>query len=238
MSRIRKVTGGANRSAGMTLVELLTAMIILGIVLSLVTGALISALHQQSNVTQQTQAQDTNNTGMELLTRLLRQGVTNYNAPANTNIVKYADPSKIIFTSRLSGTSTASTADNTPVSSYIFALPSGSTSLQWGQAACPSTGACTVTPTLSHTIVTGVRNADGSSTCSANTTGTGVFRYYWINQGTPTELTNVVNNVPQPLTSAQLAEIQYIEIDLYTATRTGPSAPACDPLQDYVELRN
>jgi type II secretory pathway pseudopilin PulG len=236
MRRLRKVLSGPDCSAGTSLVEVLAAMVILGIVLSLVTGALIGAMHQQSNVTQQTQAQNTNNAGMELMTRLLRQSVTNYNSPSNTNIVTYADPSKIIFTSRLSGTSTASSADNTPVNSYIFALPSGSTSLQWGQASCPSSGACTATPTLSHTIVTGVRNAAGSTACSANTTGTGVFRYYWINQGTPTELT--VPSGQTSLTAAQLAEIQYIEIDLYTATQTGPNAPACDPLQDYVELRN
>jgi prepilin-type N-terminal cleavage/methylation domain-containing protein len=236
MRGLRKLVTGPDRAAGMTLVEVLTAMIILGIVLSLVTNALIGALHQQSNISQQTQAQNTNNAGMELMTRLLRQSVTNYNPPANTSIVTYADPTKIIFTSRLSGTSTASSADNTPVNAYVFALPSGSTSLQWGQASCPSTGACTATPTPSHTIVTGVRNASGSTACSANTTGTGVFRYYWINQGTPTELT--VQAGQTSLTATQLAEIQYIEIDLYTATKTGPSAPACDPLQDYVELRN
>lgn len=243
MRRLRMLTRGPDRAAGMTLVEVLTAMVVLGIVLTLVTKALIGALDQQSNVVQQTQAQNTNNAGMELMTRLMRQAVP---AGSSTSIISHADPSEIIFTSRLSSTGTATSActgtvtncsiSTTPVNNYIFALPTGSTSLQWGQASC--TGSTCATPTLSHTLVTGVRNAAGSSACSANTTGSGVFRYYWINQGVPTELTNVVNGQSQPLTSTQLAEIQYIEIDLYTATKTGPLAPACDPLQDYVELRN
>lgn len=245
MRRLRNLITGPNRSAGMTLVEVLTAMIVLGIVLSLVTKALIAALDQQSNVTQQTQAQNTGNTGMELMTRLMRQAVLPSGAASTATIINYADPTTITFTSRLTSTATATTACTvtncststtlTPVSNYQFALPAGTTSIKWGQASC-SSGTCS-TPSLTHTLISGVRNAGGSAACTANTTGTGLFRYYWVNdQGTPTELT--LQTGQTSLTAQQLAEIQYIEIDIYTATQTGPNAPACDPLQDYVELRN
>src|SRR4051812_5083709 len=65
----------ARTDEGTTLIELLVATILLTIVIGLATGAIIVALDRQSNITQSTSAITTNQTGMELMTRLLRQAV-------------------------------------------------------------------------------------------------------------------------------------------------------------------
>ena len=241
----------------MTLVEVLVSMTILGVVLSLVTAFMIKTLDQQSSMTQQSEAQNRNNTGMELVSRLLRQAVFPPVTPAgSTNptstIVSYAGPTQVVFTSRFSDTASQVNAcsgsvvncstSNVLTKNYTFSL--SGTTLKWGQGTattCQATGTCTQTaPTATDAIVFGVQNAGGTAACSANTSGSAsVFHYFWVDtNGTPTELTNVVNGVAQPLTATQLAEIQYIEVDLYTQTKTGPQTPACVPLQDYVELRN
>ena len=229
------------RDAGITLVEVLVSMGILGVVLALVSGFMIKTLDQQSNLTQQSENQNRNNTGMELMSRLLRQAILPPSAAAGSTIVTTASPTQIIFSSRMSDTASQVSAcsgvvvtcstSNVTTKNFVFSL--SGTTLKWGQSAVGTT------PTATDSIVFGVQNAGGTAACSANTSGSAnIFHYFWINNGTPTELTNVVNGVSQPLTATQLAEIQYIEVDLYTQTQTGPQTPACVPLQDYVELRN
>lgn len=233
---------GRAKDAGITLVEVLVSMGILGVVLTLVTGFMIKTLDQQSNLSQQSEAQNRNNTGMELMSRLLRQAILPPGAAQTATIVTTATPTQIVFSSRMSDTTSQLSActgtvvncstSNVPTKNYIFTL--SGTTLKWGQAA---TG---TTPTATDSIVFGVQNAGGTAACSANTSNSSsIFHYFWVDtNGNPTELTNVVGGVAQPLTATQLAEIQYIEVDLYTQTKTGPAAPLCVPLQDYVELRN
>src|SRR4051794_38918656 len=86
---------------GMTLVELLVSMMLLTIVIGLATGLLINGMNRQSNIGQSTDAMNTNQNGMELMTRLLRQAVypnTSSNSAA-LPIISSATPTQIVFTS-------------------------------------------------------------------------------------------------------------------------------------------
>jgi prepilin-type N-terminal cleavage/methylation domain-containing protein len=231
---------------GFTLVEVLVAMTILMMVIGLSTRLLIGAIDQQSNNTQQSDAQNRNDTGMELATRLLRQAVYPYggSSVSGQTIISAATATSVTFTSRQTSTGSAvanctstsctTTSTASPVTAYTIALTG--TTLYWGSAAeiHPCSSVCTYgTPNPNQAMVFGVQNAGGTTSCPNNTTGTPVFHYYTLDQfGNTQELT-------APVTGATaLGSIQFIEIDLYTQTQTGPQRPACVALTDRVELRN
>ena len=224
--------------AGFTLVEVLVAMVILGIVLSLTTGVIIRALDQNSNLTQESEAQNRNNVGMEQLTRSLRQAVFPTNGTnQNSSIITTATANQVTFTTRLSGTSTASAnAFNTPVVQMTAQFNTTTHNLVWGtgdQNSCtvPGTTVCTyATPTLDKTLVFGVRNDGGSTSCPKNTANAPVFQYWYVdstgNLASWVSGTNTLN------------QISVVQINLWTQTQTGPQKPACVNLTDYVQLRN
>lgn len=221
---------------GLTLVELLVSTILLTIVISLATGALMVAMRQNSTIGQQTQAQTRNNVSVELLTRLLRQAVYPVNGnSANASMISVASATQLQFTSRMSSTSGA-TADpaNATVQQFLFQL--SGTTLKWGTGAqntscAGTTTVCTyATPTLSKDLAYGVQNAAGTSVCPANTSGGAIFRYFYV--GSTGSL------VPWISGTNTLDQIKVVRIDLWTQTQTGARRPTCVPITDYVELRN
>src|SRR4051812_14356264 len=109
---------------GLTLVEMLVAVTLLSVVLGLTSSSLIGAIRHQSNITQQTEAQNRNNVGMERITRLLRQAVFPKNGTnKNSAIITVATPTSIQFTSRLTGSSTANVnAFDTPIQQFSAQL--------------------------------------------------------------------------------------------------------------------
>jgi prepilin-type N-terminal cleavage/methylation domain-containing protein len=239
VTSLRRRLAAADR--GFTLVELLVAMMLLTIVVGLSTGSLISAIDQQSNLTQSTEAQSRNQVGMEMFSRLLRQATyPEQGTAANSTIISVADTNKIVFTTRPSSTtSAASTSISTPVRQYTFQLVG--TNLQWGGAdktACASGSPCTYgTPTL-HTLVPGVRNAQGSSVCPANTGDGAVFHYAYFNSTGALVDATVPSGGLTTATTPALKDVVYVRIELYTQTQTGPKKPACMPMTDSVQLRN
>lgn len=223
-------------SDGFTLVELLVAMVLLSIIVGLTTKLVITALDQQSNTAQESEAQNRNNTGMELMTRLLRQAVFPVNGDnTNSSIITQATASSLQFTSRFSSTQNANqTAIDTPVQQYVF--KTNGTNLQWGSAAqnaCTAPAVCTYGSVATfRTVVYGVRNASGTSVCPQNTGDGAVFHYFYFDPSgalTPWAGTQV---------QSSLKQISVVQIDLWTQTQTGPQRPACVQLTDYVQLRN
>jgi prepilin-type N-terminal cleavage/methylation domain-containing protein len=222
---------------GFTLVEVLVAISILAVVLSLATGLIIRALDQNSNLTQETDAQNRNNTGMEQLTRLLRQAVFPSGGTNKTSsIISSATANSITFTTRLAtATDAASSAFNTPIQQVTATFNTTTHKLVWGTGAqsASCSGICTyATPTLNKTLVYGLRNDGGSTVCPANTSGnTAVFQYWY------TDSTG--NLASWPIGGAVSTElISVVQIRLWTQTQVGPQRPACVNLTDYVQLRN
>jgi prepilin-type N-terminal cleavage/methylation domain-containing protein len=222
---------------GFTQVELLVSIMLLSIVVGLATGALIKAIDQQSNLSQSMQAQTSNQNGIELFSRLLRQAVYPKNGTTQTStIITTAQANKIVFTSRATSTAGASTSSlDTAIRQYTFELVG--TDLKWGsaaQAGCPASGPCNYsTPTATNVAVRGIRTGSGSSVCPANTGDGQIFHYYYLNStGTPTAYTNPVT------VQTDLAAITYVKVELYTQVQTGPQKPGCVSLTDSIQLRN
>src|SRR4051794_29204389 len=90
---------------GMTLVELLVAMMLLTIVVGLSTGSLIFVLGKQSNIAQSSDAASQTQTGMELLSRVIRQAALPTGASATSTIIQTASATQLVLTSRLSDSS-------------------------------------------------------------------------------------------------------------------------------------
>jgi len=228
--------------SGMTLVELLISMILLSIVLSLATGAIIKALDQNSNLTQQSEAQNRNNTGMEQLTRALRQAVLpKGGTTANSSVITVASPTQIQFTTRLQGTAQMACSSNCTFANAAVQVGAQfnttTHTLQWGTGAESSScvGTCTyAAPTINKTLVNGVRNDGGSTVCPANTGGTAVFKYWYVDATGNLAAWSTSVAAPYNTTSS----ISVVQIDLWTQTQTGPQTPACVNLTDYVQLRN
>lgn len=229
---MRRRRAAAPADAGMTLVELLISMVLLTTVVALATGFLTVALDKNSNLSQASVANQNNQTGMETLTRIIRQAVypTGWTTNNPTIIQSGSSPTTLIVTSRL----TSTTAGDLIVRKYTFTL--SGTTLYWQQAdlvSCTTSGTCTYgTSSVQRPLIRGVQTS--GTVCPVNTANTdGPFHYVYLDAtGAP---------VSPPLatpSTTQLPTISYVTINLYTKTQTGPSAPACMPLTDYVELRN
>lgn len=234
-----------SRSAhGFTLVEVLVATTLLTVVVALSTGLVINALDQNSNATQQSEAQNRNNTGMEQLTRGLRQAVFPTNGTnANSSIVSTATAAQVTFTTRLQSTAAAQASPNvwatTPVQ-VTAKLDTTTHQLLWGvgaqNASCASV--CTyAAPSIWRPLIYGVRNNQLSSVCPKNTDPTGAVFHYWYVDASG-NLAAWSAAIPNSPTQAELAKISVVQIDLWTQTQTGPQKPGCVALTDYVKLRN
>jgi prepilin-type N-terminal cleavage/methylation domain-containing protein len=222
----------AGDDRGFTLVEVLVAMTLLSVVLGLTSTSLIGAIRHQSAVTQQTEAQNRNQTGMELATRLLRQAVFPKNGTnKNSSIITVATPTSLQFTSRLTATGAASlNAFDTPIRQFSLQLVGSDLRTGEGAESCSTTPCTYATPTLNKTIVYGVRNAGLAAVCPANTGDGAVFHYFKI------DLSG--NLVPWVSGTDPLGSIFGVQIDLWTQTQQGSQRPACVPMTNYVQLRN
>ena len=239
-------------NGGFTLVEVLVAMTLLTVVMALATGLIIRALDQNSNLGQRSEALQRNNAGMEQLTRALRQAVYPSNGTnKNASIITVASATQIQFTTRLQGTSNAQSSTNcdtvtgscvwatTPVQ-VLASLNTTTHNLQWGTGA-QNAGTCATpcgyaTPTLTRTLVYGVRNNQGSSVCPKNTGDGSVFHYWYVDPtGNLAAWSPAIAGSP---TQAELAKISVVQIELYTQTQIGPQRPGCVAMSDYVQLRN
>jgi prepilin-type N-terminal cleavage/methylation domain-containing protein len=215
---------------GMTLVETLVAMMLLTIVIGLATGALILVLGKNSNVTQASDAATQNQTAMELLSRVARQGVYPSGSSKTSTIIQSgSNTNTLIVTSRLSGTSSVSSQ----VSKFTFTL--SGTTLYWQQAdlvagSCSTT--CTYgTATTQKALIRGIRNNSGAAVCPTNGSTDGPFHYAYMDAATGLPVTT-----QDPTT--RLGTIVYVTLNFYTQTQTGPQKPSCTLLSDFVELRN
>ena len=232
MRAFRQRLRAAGGDRGLTLVEMLVATTLLAVVLGLTSTSLIGAIRHQSNITQQTEAQNRNLTGMELVTRLLRQAVFPKNGTnKNSSIVTIATPTSLQFTSRLTATSAASANSfDTPIRQFAVQLVGTNLVTGEGAESCATTPCTYATPTLNKTIVYGVRNAGLAAVCPQNTGDGAVFHYYKL------DLTG--NLVPWVSGTDPLGAIFGVQIDLWTQTQQGSQRPACVPMTNYVQLRN
>jgi prepilin-type N-terminal cleavage/methylation domain-containing protein len=241
MSRLRRRHPD---TSGFTLVEVLVAMTLLTIVIALATGLINKALDHNSSLTQQSEAQNRNDTGMEQLTRALRQAVLPlYGSTTNSSIITVALPGEIQFTTRLTSTETAQaspSAWSAPIVRVQAYLDTANHQLKWGtgnQNACAGPTVCTyAAPAANRVLVSGVRNDLGATACPANTGGTAVFKYWYVDASGNLAAWSAAN--PNSPTTAELARISVVQIDLWTQTKTGPQTPTCVALTDYVQLRN
>ena len=222
------------RDEGITLVETLTAMMIVMIVMGVVSGALLTVSRSEKMASQRSDSQSTNRQGFELVTRLLRQAT--YPAQStylNSTIVSYAGPDRIVFTSRRGA------AANAVPKRYEFNLADGE--LIWGSSAatCVGSAPCTyAAPALDRNAGRWIRNAVGGGPCPGAPTDGAIFRYYSAtaaNGGALTELTMPASGY---LTGAQLTSIASVGISLYTDVIPGKPAPGCESLTGLVVLRN
>jgi prepilin-type N-terminal cleavage/methylation domain-containing protein len=239
---MRRLLHSHRSDRGFTLVELLVSIVLLSIVLGLAATMLIGILRTQSKTSARSDAQQQNQTGMELLTRLLREADYPSGASSTSTIVTSATDTQIVFTSRFSSTAAAlagSTATLGTTQQFVFTL--SGTTLKWASVApnnaCATSGVpngtlCTyTTPTASHLSISGVQNQAAANTCAGVTTPTPVFKYYAAGTALNGALTT-------PVSASQLANLNVVEIDLYTKTTSGPLSVNCEPLTDYVSLRN
>jgi hypothetical protein len=188
---------------------------------------------------------------MEALTRALRQAVLPTNGTnKNSSIISVAQPTQIQFTTRLQGTTSAQSATNcntvtgactwaTTPAQVLAQLNTTTHKLMWGTAAEPASCAtpCVYsTPTLTRTLIYGVRNNQGTSVCPKNTGDGAVFHYWYVDATGNLAAWSAAN--PSAPTQAELAKISVVQVDLYTQTQTGPQKPGCVALSDYVQLRN
>lgn len=232
------------RDTGFTLVELLVSITLLTIVLGLASTFFIRVLNVQTKTTARTDAQQHNQTGMELLTRLLRDAAYPSGSSGSSTIISSASDTQIVFTSRMSSTGSAvsgSTSSFGAPQQFIFSL--SGTTLMWSSVAPNNLGSCTTggdlngtpctytTPTPTHGSVYGVQNQAVANTCPGVTTPTPVFTYYAAGTALGSGLTT-------PVAASQLGNINVVKIDLYTKTTTGKLSVNCEPLTDYVTLRN
>jgi prepilin-type N-terminal cleavage/methylation domain-containing protein len=232
MSALRRRVKAAG-DGGITLVEMLVAITLLSVVMGLTSSSLIGAIRHQSNITQQTEAQSRNAVGMERVTRLLRQAVFPKNGTnKNSSIITVATPTSVQFTSRLTGSGTVNqNAFDTPIRQFSVQLVgSDLRSGEGAESATCGTPCAYATPTLTKTLVYGVRNAGLTAVCPKNTGDGAVFHYFKI------DLTG--NLAPWVSGTDALKDIFGVQIDLWTQTQQGQSRPACVPLTDYVQLRN
>jgi prepilin-type N-terminal cleavage/methylation domain-containing protein len=228
---------------GFTLVEVLVATTLLTVVIALSTGLVIKALDQNSNLTQQAQAQNRNDTGMEQLTRGLRDAVFPLNGTRqNSSIITTALPNQIQFTTRLTGTQDAqtnyATSWSTPVAQVGAQLDTTTHRLLWGtgsqNAGCGAAVCTYAAPAMTRPLVQGVRNDQGSAVCPKNTGDGAVFHYWYVDPSGNLAAWSTGLAAPYNATSY----ISVVQIDMWTQTQTGPQKPDCVALTDYVKLRN
>ena len=233
----------ARSADGFTLVEVLVAMTLLTFVIGLSTGLVIKALDHNSSVSQESSAQNRNDTGMEQLTRALRQAVFPTNGTkTNSSIVSAASAYQVKFTTRLQSTASAQASPTTWATTPVEVtakLDQTSHQVVWGvgtqNVSCPSV--CTyTTPTTWRPLINGVRNDLGTSVCPKNTGDGAVFHYWYVDPSGNLAAWSAA--IPTAPTQAELAKISVVQIDLWTQTQTGPQRPDCVALTDYVKLRN
>jgi len=233
-------------SGGFTLVEMLISTTLVTIVIALSTGLIINALDHNSNLTQQSEAQNRNDIGVEQLSRALRQAVFPRNGTnTNSSIISIAEGKRLQFTTRLVNNQTAFANQNawntsTSVVQVMAKLDTAKHQLQWGvgaQNSCTDPSLCTyATPSTARVLVAGVRNDQLASVCPKNTGDGNVFHYWYVDPTGNLAAWTPAN--PLAPTQAELAKISVVQIDLWTQTQTGPQKPACVALSDYVQLRN
>jgi Tfp pilus assembly protein PilV len=219
---------------GVTLVETLTAMMIVMIVLGVVSGALFTVSRSEKTASERTDSQATNRNGFELLTRLLRQAT--YPAQStylNSTIVSYAGPTRLVFTSRRGA------ATNTVPKRYEFTL--ADSDLIWGSspATCVGTAPCTyAAPSLDRTAARWIRNAVGGGPCPGAPADGAIFRYYSASAANGGALTELTMPASGYLTGAQLTSVASVGVTLYTDVLPNRPAPGCESLTGLVVLRN
>lgn len=228
---------GAERlrsQAGMTLVELLVGMVMLGIVSAAILAALLFVMRAAATTQQRSFALGGNRVGIELFTRLVRQATLPPGGNSvNSTIITDAEPTKVVFTSRLADD--PNVANNCQVKQYVFQLVG--TNLQWGASPGPACGQSITTPwayaapAATNVITSGVRN---QATPACPGAPTDVFTYY-----PSADAGDTSQALIQPLsTSPQLAAIGSVRIDLFTKEQPTQPAPGCQELKTRVDLRN
>jgi Tfp pilus assembly protein PilW len=219
---------------GVTLVEMLTATMIVTIVLGVVSGALYTVSRSEKMASERTDSQSVNRQGFELLTRLLRQAT--YPAQStykNSTIVSYAAPDRIVFTSRRGA------AVGAVPKRYEFALDDGD--LIWGSssATCVGTAPCTYSaPNLDRTAARWIRNAVGGGPCPGAPADGAIFRYYSATAANGGALTELPVPAAGYLTGAQLTALASVGVELHTDVIPNRPAPGCEAITGLVVLRN
>ena len=141
-----------SRDAGTTLVEMLVAILLMSIVMAMATTGFITLLKTQQTAASRTATQADNRTGLEFVTRLLREATYGQRMDeSESTIVTAASPTRLVFYSRLGRENVV-----------LFDPVKGE--LRWGQSqpTCSAdvTEPCTyVLPTPTHVLVRYMRNA-------------------------------------------------------------------------------
>jgi type II secretory pathway pseudopilin PulG len=220
---------------GITLVETLTAMMIVTIVLALVSGALATVSRAQKVASERTDTAASNRVGFETLTRLLRQAT--YPAQStyvNSTIVSYAGPTRIVFTARRGA------ATNAVPKRYEFALQGtdlvyGSTTANCADATSPCSYG---SPVLDRVAARWIRNAVGGGPCAGAPTSGAIFHYYAADATAGGVLTELTVPASGYLSGDQLVALASVGIELYTDVVPGKPLPGCESIKGLTVLRN
>jgi prepilin-type N-terminal cleavage/methylation domain-containing protein len=232
MSRFRSHLMSDDR--GVSLVEMLVAIMLLAIVTSITTSAFIIAMKNSSMNQERTEAQSSNRVGLERVLRLLRQAAYPQQASyADSTIVWQATTDRIVFYAHVKA--------NQPISRVVLEHQSDGT-IRMGvtEPDCPvgSTTQCDYDlPVPTQVVARYVRNGEGSA-CRNESADHALFRFYSAAPfgGGLVDITPTVTGTP--LAGARLKDVASIGVELYTDKIPGEPAPDCELLRGTVKLRN
>jgi type II secretory pathway component PulJ len=216
---------------GMTIIEVLMAVVLMLVVVFVAVSGLVNLSRSSASAQLRTFSMQQNRVGLERLSYLLRQGTYAQGVSTeqrNVNpIITSAGSNQVTFTSRGGGSSS--------VQQYTAAISGGN--LTVGKSTSCSGSPCTTwsAPTQ-RTLVTGVQNS-ATGPCAAKNADGVTFRYYSSDSGQ-----GALVEIPlttDPLTAnGTLAQIDTVQITLWTQESGGGVSKTCEPLQARVNIRN
>jgi prepilin-type N-terminal cleavage/methylation domain-containing protein len=219
---------------GTSLVEMLVAMILLSIVLSITTSAFVVFAHNEQLNTDRTEAQASNRTGLERMLRLLRQATYPQGADESDSTTLWeATTNRVVFFTHVKA--------NQPVARVVLEQESdGTIKMGVSQPVCTSdpTVPCEYTaPTPTQVVAKYVRNGP-ASLCQNQSADYAVFRYYAAApvSGQLVDITPSVTGTA--LEGVRLKDVASVGVELYTDKVPGRPAPDCELLSGTVNLRN
>jgi prepilin-type N-terminal cleavage/methylation domain-containing protein len=232
MSRLRSRRLPDDR--GVSLVEMLVAIVVLSIVMGITTTAFITSMRNSTMNSERAEAQASNRVGLERVLRIMRQAAYPENADySNSTVVWQATTERVSFYAHVKA--------NEPVSRVVLEHQADGT-IRMGVSEPDCSGGplvqCDYTePEPTQIVAKYVRNGP-ATLCQNESADHAVFRYYSAAPmgGGLVDITPTVTGTA--LQGVRLKDIASIGVELYTDKRPGVAAPDCELLSGTVKLRN